>query len=149
MKKIFVLVLSMIFVLVLMVGVDAVLFAPHPTEQPGTIWSTTDGRVSICIPNKDAPLGTIPYGTIKTEGNTVDLVFAMSNHAGCVAVFFPEDHNALGHGVPVDYIEFWTEVSIWENCFVVRVQNTTYFEENTELVFYKVNSHRDSLTRTS
>lgn len=131
--------LVLMFIVLSIVGTIELMPGLHPTEQPGTTWATKDGMVTFHVPDESAPLGTPSYGTIRTGEDTIEVAFAMSNLAGTVGAYTPEDYAKLQNGEIAFSFEVWTEVSVKTYRFVVRVNRTTYFVEGQELVFYKVN----------
>lgn len=137
-REIMILPCVLLTVVLLSIFIHFLMPGLHPTEQPGTTWSTKDGTIVFFVPDKDAPLGTVPYGTVKTDNGIIDVVFAMSNLAGGVDVYTPEDYTMLQNKEIAFPVEFWTEVSVQTDCFVVRVISTIYFEEGQEIVFFKV-----------
>ena len=130
--------LALVLIVLTILGINELTPGLHPTEQPGTTWSTEDGAVTFHIPDHNAPLGTPTYGVINSNNDTINVAFAMSNLAGVVGAYTPEDYTKLQNGEVAFSFETWTEVSIKENRFVVRVTSTTYFNEGQELVFFKV-----------
>lgn len=137
-KQQIIIVLALVLIALIIVGINELTPGLHPAEQPGTTWSTENGTVTFHIPDHSDPLGTPAYGVIISDNDIINVAFAMSNLAGVVGAYTPEDYTKLQNGEIAFSFETWTEVSIKTNRFVVRVTSTTYFDEGEELVFFKV-----------
>ena len=101
-------------------------FGKHPTEQPGTTWRSSDGRVTFYIHADKSVTGTIIAGE-----DTIDIELSMWNLETGIGVYMSDDRSA----VPV---EEWQSQVISDSEFHVTVVRAKYLEQNETLVFYRV-----------
>ena len=145
MKKVRVLCVGLLLLGMLSGCTSFLLRNRHPSDQPGTTWRTEDGTVVFSVKEYD-PSG---YGYIQTEEGKVDIVISMGMTTSMILISYADEHANTGENQPIPTFARWTTESVRKNTFVVRVNETVYFEPGQLLTFHKVPEQLSTTSETT
>ena len=110
------------------------IFATFPSAQPGTTWSTDDGKVSFYVGKKT---GDPIYGYIETQDGPVEIILVMSKQVSYIGIEYldsaPEiDDDSIKHAV-----EIWHYSDYSNDSIEITVFKSEYFDVGQKLVLFR------------
>ena len=126
-----------VFLITLLQGCPSpITSSRHPTSQPGTTWSTDDGKVTFCVDSSDT-LSPV-CGVVKTEDGDVEIVVSMSTNISFVEISFGDAYKAQKDDQPVVSFAHGQGKTNSKDEFVIEIASAEcFFETGEMLVFHK------------
>lgn len=114
----------------------------HPSEQYNTCWETDDGLVSFDVGDGPGPI----YGRIKNGDEIVEVYFSMVSYGSEIYVYSYEEYQKTEKPDENKILEFWKDIKISKDEFIVQVIDSTYLKSGDKLVFHKTKQGENNAT---